>query len=137
MDEVLRNRNFEKEWIFTATRSSGPGGQNVNKVNTRIELRFNILSSVLLTGEEKAVLMGKLSGKINSNGELIIVSQSERTQLKNREKTTEKFFRLLEIAFHQPKERKHTRPTQASVIKRLEWKHKQSEKKEGRKNPDL
>jgi ribosome-associated protein len=75
----------------------------------------------------------KLAGRINSNDELIIVSQSEKSQLRNREKTIAKFYILLDRALFQQKERVRTRPTQASVIKRLEWKRKHSEKKDGRR----
>jgi len=131
--EVLKNRIFDHDWMFSATRSSGPGGQNVNKVNTRVELRFNIGLSEGLTNEEKMIIREKLAGKINSNDEIIIVSQSERTQLKNKEKSIEKFYTLLARALFKQKKRFRTHPTQASVLKRLEWKKRNKEKKEGRK----
>ena len=132
MSNDLRERGLDQECLFTASRSSGPGGQNVNKVNTRVELRFKIGSSINLSDAEKEMIRVHLAGKINANDELTIVSQSERTQLKNKKRTLEKFFRLLEQAMYIPKKRIRTHPTQASVIKRLEMKRRHSEKKEGR-----
>jgi ribosome-associated protein len=118
----LRERDFPSEFEFSASRSSGPGGQNVNKVSTKIELRFNIRNSILLDEDEKQAIAEKLSNKINSNGELIIVSQSERSQLKNKEKAVERFFQLLSKALTPKKIRISTSPTKASKEKRLEEK---------------
>ena len=118
---------------FKASLSSGPGGQHVNKVNTKIELRFYIDDSKLFSEEEKGILKEKLANKINNDGYLVLSSQSERTQLKNKEKAVEKFFLLLEKALKPVKKRKPTKPTKASKEKRLKEKHIQSEKKSGRK----
>lgn len=131
---TLNERDFSSELHFSASRSSGPGGQNVNKVNTKVELRFDIASSSLLSDEEKALLMEKLAKKINSEGELILVSQTGRSQLKNKEKAIEKFYSLLTRALTPRKKRKPTKPSQASKEERLETKRKQSEKKERRKS---
>jgi ribosome-associated protein len=129
-------RDFTGELHFSASRSSGPGGQNVNKVNTRVELRFHIDSSMLLTDAEKKILSEKLAAKINSAGELILVSQSERSQLRNRERVTEKFYALITKALTPRKKRKATKPTAASKEERLEEKRRQSEKKVRRRtNP--
>ncbi|MCD4790284.1 MAG: aminoacyl-tRNA hydrolase [Bacteroidales bacterium] len=122
--------------MFTSSRSSGPGGQHVNKVSTKVELRFHIPNSGLLNDEEKDILLIKLKNKINSEGELIIVSQDERSQLKNKEKVIEKFYELLQKALIPPKKRKPTKPTQASKEKRLEKKRIIADKKEKRKPPD-
>ena len=130
------NRDFTPELTFTASRSSGPGGQNVNKVSTKVELRFNVLQSELLTPEEKEVLFDKLSAKINAEGELVLFSQAERTQLKNREKVTEKFYRLITTALQPVKKRIPTHPSAGSEEKRLLGKRKTSEKKERRKKPE-
>ena len=130
---MLNDRDFSRELQFSASRSSGPGGQNVNKVNTRVELRFHIASSALLSEEEKILLLEKLAKKINSEGELILVSQTERSQLKNKEKVTERFYSLLTRALTPRKKRKPTKPSQASKEERLEEKRKQAEKKERRK----
>jgi ribosome-associated protein len=132
---VLDDRDFSSEFQFSSSRSSGPGGQNVNKVNTKVELRFHIASSSLLSDDEKRLLMEKLSGKINSEGELILVSQTERSQLKNRVQVIEKFYILLTRALIPRKKRKPTKPSRESKEERLEEKRKQAEKKERRKSP--
>ncbi len=127
---------FEQELLFSTSRSSGPGGQHVNKVNTKVELRFNIPLSELLTEEEKAILVQKLKNKINKDGELIIVSQENRSQYKNKEDAIEKFLDLLKKAFTPVKKRRPSKPTRASKERRLEGKKLVSEKKTQRKKPD-
>ena len=126
---VLRNRNFKNELIFKTSRSSGPGGQNVNKVSTKVELRFHINNSENLTEHEKEILLQKLNNKINSDGFLILVSQSERSQILNKEKVIDKFYNLIEKSLTSKKPRKQTKPTQSSIEKRLQEKRIVSEKK--------
>jgi ribosome-associated protein len=129
----MQERDLSGELIFSSSRSSGPGGQNVNKVNTRIELRFNIPGSALLNDEEKAKLQSVLGNRINKEGFLILVSQTERSQLANKKKATERFYKLLQKALTPVKRRKPTRPTLASKERRIESKKLQSRKKELRK----
>lgn len=133
MPDILQGRDFAGEFHFSASRSSGPGGQNVNKVSTKVELRFNIPGSNLLTGEEKQILLNLLVKKINADGFLIIVSQSERSQVKNREKTIEKFYTLLTKSLTPKKKRKPTKPSAEAKEKRLEQKKLNAEKKMRRK----
>ena len=133
----IRNRNFQEEFIFQASRSGGPGGQNVNKVSTKVELRFNVTNSALLSDDEKAIIAIKLVNKINNSGELILVSQKERSQLKNKENVIEKFHVLIEKALTPRKKRLSTKPTKASVEKRLESKRVQSKIKSNRKDIEL
>jgi ribosome-associated protein len=132
--EELKNRNFENEFIYSTSRSSGPGGQNVNKVSTKVELRFNILLTAILTQEEKEKILFKLKNKINKESEIILVSQSERTQLMNKIAVTEKFYNLLSKALTVPKKRNKTRPTLTSKIKRLESKRSRGNIKKLRKD---
>lgn len=132
--EELKNRNFENEFIFAASRSSGPGGQNVNKVSTKIELRFNLGLTTLFTEVEKARIFIKLKNKISKEGEIILVSQSERTQLMNKVVVTEKFYDLISKALTLQKKRKSTRPTLSSRIKRLEVKRNRGNIKKLRKD---
>jgi len=134
---MLSHRNFIPELKFSASRSSGAGGQNVNKVNTKVELRFHVESSVLLSPEEKSVLMRKLANRINKEGELILTEQNERSQLKNKEKVIDRFYRLINRALTPQKKRRATRPTMASRRRRLETKKQHSEKKSRRQNPRL
>ena len=131
--EELRNRNLEYEFVFSTSRSSGPGGQNVNKVSTKVELRFNLSFSPNFSEDEKELLFGKLRNKINKEDEIILVSQSERTQLMNKIAVTQKFYDLLSKALTIPLKRRSTRPTLSSKLKRLESKRNRSELKKQRK----
>ncbi|MCB2196110.1 MAG: aminoacyl-tRNA hydrolase [Bacteroidetes bacterium] len=118
-----------KEINFKTSRSSGSGGQNVNKVSTKVELRFDIENSQLLSDYEKNRLNTKLKNRISNDGILILTSDSERTQLGNKRKVLELFFELIENALKKPKKRIKTKPTKASREKRLKNKKIQSEKK--------
>lgn len=126
-------RNMNKWFKFITSRSSGPGGQNVNKVNSRVELRININDCDLFTEYEKEIIFEKLINKINSENELIIVRQTDRSQLKNKEKAIEAFYKLIEKALKIEKTRKKSKPSKAVIQKRLDEKKKISEKKNYRK----
>jgi len=132
----LRYRDFKDELTFQATRSSGPGGQNVNKVSSKVELRFNFRSSLLLSETEKMVIAEKLANKINKEDEIVLVDQTDRSQLKNKEQVIEKFYALLERALTPRKKRIRTKPTRASVEKRLESKRVRASVKATRRETD-
>ncbi len=134
-DEI--KKLLENEVRFSTSRSSGPGGQNVNKVNTRVELRFSLNESAIFSDEEKSRILEKLKNKINSAGELILSSQQARTQLENKELVTIKFFNAIESALRVKRTRIKTAPSPASVKQRLETKKNVSAKKQLRKPPEL
>ncbi|MEN6454019.1 MAG: alternative ribosome rescue aminoacyl-tRNA hydrolase ArfB [Prolixibacteraceae bacterium] len=121
--------DLENEFVFQTSRSSGPGGQNVNKVNSRVELRFDVLNSVLLTEGQKGILQMKLASKLTSEGVLIVASQESRSQLENKELSVQKLYKLISGALKPVKKRKPTRPTKSSEEKRLQKKKLQAEKK--------
>ncbi len=137
MNDPIKGRDFSGELKFSASRSSGPGGQNVNKLSTKIELRFNIFNSLLLNDDEKEIILIKLASKINKYGELILISQTERSQLANKEKVIEKFHRIISKALTIKKIRKPTKPSKVSREKRLETKKIKAEKKGLRRKIDL
>jgi ribosome-associated protein len=134
--DELKKRNFESEFIYSTSRSSGPGGQNINKLNTKVELRFYIDDTKLLSDEEKVLIRTKLPNKINLLGELILVAQSERTQLMNKKMVTEKFYSIISKALTSLPKRKATRPTISSVRKRIEKKRILGYKKNLRRATD-
>lgn len=128
--------DLSAEFIFQASRSSGPGGQNVNKVNSKIELRFNIQESNILTDDQKQILLAKLSAKISLDGFLIVISQRDRSQLVNKEDAIKKIYTLIEKALQPVKRRKSTRPTRSSVEKRLASKRIKADIKQNRQKLD-
>jgi len=117
------------ECRFTAVRSGGKGGQNVNKVSTKVILVFDVLNSEVLTEEQRTWLLEKLMVRISKEGLLQLNSSSERTQLGNRQRVEEKFIRLITKAFHVPVKRIATRPTAGSRERRIRQKKVLSEKK--------
>ena len=123
---------------YKATTSGGKGGQNVNKVATRVELYFNINLSTVLTAEEKALLLDRLQNKINDEGILRITSSEERSQGGNKEKVQEKFVRLISRALMVDKPRKKTTPGKAAKEERIKDKKILGERKRMRSDkPDL
>ncbi len=124
---------LDSEIKFSFSRSSGPGGQSVNKLNTKAELRFSVSESALISEERKQIILEKLKGYINQEGELLIVSQASRSQLQNKENAIEKFYELLNKILTPKKRRIKTKASRASKEKRLQAKKQQGEKKSRRK----
>lgn len=129
----MEERDFAGEFKFITSRSSGAGGQNVNKVNTKVELRFDVHNSLILNEYEKKLILEKLANKITSDGILQIVSQEDRTQLKNKDNCIAKFYELITKALTRPKIRRKVKLSRALIEKRLEKKKLKSEKKELRR----
>jgi ribosome-associated protein len=110
---------ISSEFSFKAVRSSGAGGQNVNKVSSKVVLTFDLVNSKGLSEEEKMLLQTKIATKLTQEGILILTSEEDRSQLKNKEIVIKKCFRLLENGLKVPKERKETKIPRAVKEKRL------------------
>ena len=132
MPELPDTDSLINECRFEATRSSGSGGQNVNKVSTKVILLFNVLESNVLSQLQKDVFLSELHTRISKHGIFRISSGRERTQLANRKLVTEKFKSLVEKAFETEEERIATKPTKSSKLKRIDSKKAQSGKKADR-----
>jgi len=117
------------------SRSSGAGGQHVNKTSSRVELVWNVLGSRALSEEQRARLSDRLSSRISSEGEVRVVASDTRSQTQNRELAEERLIELVRRALIVPKKRRATKPTRASKEARLESKKRHSSKKAQRRNP--
>jgi ribosome-associated protein len=125
-------QDFTKEFEFRVSRSGGPGGQNVNKVSSKVELRFHVANSELLSETEKARIQEKLVHHITNEGYLQLICQESRSQLDNKESCIKKFYDLLRQAFTRQKIRRPTKPSRAARQQRLTGKKQQSDKKASR-----
>ena len=126
-----------KELQYKAIRSSGAGGQHVNKVSSKVELTFSVTNSLGLTDDEKELLLKNLEPKLTKENVLILQCDESRSQHKNKEIVTERFLKLILEGLKKPKKRRATKPNKTSVLKRLEKKKKLAFKKALRKKPDI
>jgi len=125
----------EKELVFKTSRSSGPGGQNINKLNTKVAVILDIKNCDCLDSRQKEIILKKLAGRITKDGRLIVESQKFRTQKANRDYAVEKLCQTIQNALKKPKSRKATKPTATAVEKRLKQKKLKSLLKQQRKKP--
>ncbi|WP_020537914.1 alternative ribosome rescue aminoacyl-tRNA hydrolase ArfB [Lewinella cohaerens] len=125
------------EVTYKATRSSGPGGQHVNKTSTRVELYWNLEESQAVNETEKALLRTALESRINREGQIVLSASRTRSQLKNKREVTDKFIKLLERKVQPPRIRKKTRTPASVKRKRLKNKRFNSEKKANRRRPEF
>ena len=122
----------EDEIAYEFVRSSGPGGQHVNKVSTAVQLRFDAAGTLSLPEDVRARLMRIARNKISTEGILLIDSRGTRSQLKNKEEALERLIHLIDLACQKPKPRKKTKPSLAARQRRLDSKKQRSRKKQYR-----
>ena len=127
-------KDFTKELNYKTSRSSGAGGQNVNKVETSVTVMWNVAESESFSIEGKEMIFDKLKNRINADGILQLTVSESRTQLQNKKIATDKILEIVEKSLFIPKSRKATKPSRSKIEKRIKAKKQLSEKKENRRN---
>ena len=127
----------EDELEYRATTSQGPGGQHVNRSQTRVVLRFDVRNSPSLSEEQREKILERLSTRINRDGVLQVASQRERSQQQNREAARERFVELIADALHEDRRRRATKPTRASRKRRVDDKKQRGSVKKMRRKPKV
>lgn len=133
----MNTENIVKELNFKAIRSSGAGGQHVNKTSSKIELTFNLENSDSLSDDEKTLLKNKLSSKLTNENVLILFCEETRSQHRNKDLAIKRFLELLKTNLIKPKRRKKTKPSISSIKKNVEKNKRNSLKKVLRKKPKI
>lgn len=134
---IVNKDKLIKELNFKAIRSSGAGGQHVNKTSSKVELTFHLENSLALSDSQKTVLKKKLSSRLTNNNSLVLFCEETRSQHKNKEIIIKRFLKLIETNLIRPKKRKPTKPSFSSLRKKAENKQRNSLKKALRKKPKL
>lgn len=129
----LNKADLQKEVVYKTSRSGGKGGQNVNKVSTKVELLFDIERSGLFNDEDKVLIINKLQNRLNKDGYIQVISEEERSQFLNKERAIYKLISLLTQSLHRPKPRRATKVSKGLKAKRLDQKRIQSVKKQMRR----
>jgi ribosome-associated protein len=133
----MNKTDILRELQFKAVRSSGAGGQHVNKVSTKIELVFDLEASAALSDLEKERIASKLSSRLTKENVLLLQCDESRSQHKNKALVIKRFLETIENALKVPKKRRKTKPSRSSIEKRLKSKKKSAQKKANRSKPDL
>mgnify|MGYP003635472866 CR=1 FL=1 len=134
---ILKKNDIVNELKFKAIRSSGAGGQHVNKTSSKIELTFDLENSLALSEYQKTLLKEKLASKLTKENFLILFCEETRSQHKNKELAIKRFLKLIETNLIRPKKRKPTKPSYGSLKRKAENKQRNSVKKALRKRPKL
>lgn len=133
----MNTQTIIQELDYKAVRSSGAGGQNVNKVSSKVVLSFNLTISNALTEEEKTLARTRLASRLTNDGILILQCDEDRSQLRNKDIVTKRFIAVMETALKEDKPRKPTKIPRSVIRKRIEGKRRQADKKQNRKRPDF
>lgn len=131
----MKTEEIIKECVFKAVRSSGAGGQHVNKVSSKVVLSFNITTSESLREDEKELLLTKLKSRLNKENTLQLDSSESRSQYQNKDIVTNRFISIIQGALFVPKSRRPTRPTRGSILRKKNNKTHLSQKKSLRRKP--